>query len=137
MKPFVGSIESITEINTAFRRVLFTGKHMQLVLMSLRPHEEIGYEVHPRTDQFFRIEKGRALFVLDRAEKIVGPGWAVVVPAGTHHNIINISKTKTLKLYTLYAPPKHPAGTLQMRKPSDPGLETWLPKRPVAPKTRR
>ena len=133
MKPFVGSIEGVTEINTAFRRVLFTGRHEQLVVMSLRPLEEIGYEIHPHTDQFFRIERGRALLLLDRTEEIVGPGWAVIVPAGTRHNVINISKTKALKLYTLYAPPKHPAGTLQMYNPGGMGPR----KRPVTPKARR
>lgn len=95
---------------------------MQLVVMSLLPLEEIGYEVHPHTDQFFRIEKGRGLFVFAsgrdgaaRNEVVVGPGEAIVVPAGTYHNIINISKAKALKLYTIYSPPKHQAGTLQRK----------------------
>ena len=89
MKPFVDSIEGLTETNKNFRRVLFTGKLMQLVVMSLKPLEEIGLETHPHTDQFFRIEKGRAYFIIGRNEEMVGPGWAVVVPAGTPHNIIN------------------------------------------------
>lgn len=120
MRPFADSIEGLTETNNNFRRVLYTAKRMQLVVMSLRPLEEIGYEVHPHTDQFFRVEKGRALFQIGEEEIVVGPGGAVIVPAGTHHNVTNTSATRPLKLYTIYTPPKHPAGTLQSRKPKIP-----------------
>lgn len=115
--PFVGSIEKATEKNNYFRRVLFTGKHEQLVVMSLKPNEEIGREMHPKTDQFFRVEEGKAKFVFNKNEEhVVGPGGAVVVPAGTYHNVINPSPTKPLKLYTVYAPPNHPDGTVHKTK---------------------
>lgn len=114
---FTGSIEKLTEKNTSFRQVLFTGKHAQLVVMSLLPGEEIGNEVHPKVDQFFRIEEGEATFVLDGKEKRqTRDGDAVVIPAGTYHNVINSSKTKALKLYTIYSPPNHPDGTVHKTK---------------------
>ena len=117
MNHYVGDIEKQTLKNNYFRQVLFTGKHAQLVVMSLKPGEEIGNEVHHNIDQFFRIEEGEAKFVLNNKEKhIVKNGWAVVVPAGTYHNIINNSKTKKLKLYTIYSPPNHPAGTIHKTK---------------------
>jgi len=117
MTGYVGPIEKTTEKNKYFRRVLYTGKHLQLVVMSLQPKEEIGNEVHKRVDQFFRIEEGRAKFVLDGTEKhLVGAGGAVVVPAGTYHNVINTSPTKPLKLYTIYTPPQHPDGTVHKTK---------------------
>jgi len=117
MKPFVGSIEKQTLKNNYFRKVLFTGKHAQLVLMCLKPKEEIGNEVHNHVDQFFRLEGGEAKFVFNGKEKyIVKNGDAVVVPAGTFHNIINNSKTKKLKLYTIYSPPNHPPNTIHKTK---------------------
>ena len=117
MTGYVGPIESATERNKYFRQVLFTGKHLQLVLMCLQPKEEIGNEVHEHVDQFFRIELGRARFVLnDTEEHLVKAGEAVVVPAGTYHNVINTSSTEPLKLYTVYTPPQHPAGTLHKTK---------------------
>lgn len=117
MTAFVGSIEKITEKNKSFRKVLFTGKHLQLVVMHLQPKEEIGNEVHKKVDQFFRVEEGRARFVLDQGEEhLVGPGGAVVVPAGTYHNVINTSATTPLKLYTVYTPPQHPDGTVHKTK---------------------
>ena len=117
MKPYVGHIEKVTVKNKFFRQVLFTGKHTQLVVMCLQPKEEIGNEVHNNVDQFFRVEEGRARFVFDDKEKVVvGDGDAVVVPAGTYHNVINISKDKPLKLYTLYSPPNHPDGTVHKNK---------------------
>jgi mannose-6-phosphate isomerase-like protein (cupin superfamily) len=117
MKHYVGNIEEQTLKNNYFRRVLFTGKHAQLVVMSLKPEEEIGNEVHPKVDQFFRIEEGEAKFILDNKEEhIVKSNWAVVVPAGTYHNIINNSKKKPLKLYTIYSPPNHPPGTIHKTK---------------------
>ena len=117
MTGFVGSIEKLTEKNHYFRQVVFTGKHTQLVLMCLQIGEEIGNEVHPKVDQFFRIEKGEAKFILNGSEEhIAGEGDAVIVPAGTYHNVINNSTTKQLKLYTLYSPPNHPDGTVHKTK---------------------
>ena len=99
--------------NTYFRKVLFTATHAQLVVMCLQPGEEIGGEVHPNIDQFFRVEQGQATFVFDRKEQCqVGEGDAVVVSAGTHHNVINTSKTTPLKVYTIYSPPNHADGTV-------------------------
>jgi mannose-6-phosphate isomerase-like protein (cupin superfamily) len=117
MTGYAGSIEKQTLANTYFRQVLFTGTHAQLVVMCLRPGEEIGNEVHPKVDQFFRIEQGEAEFVLDGQEKhLVRDGDAIVVPAGTYHNVINASKTTPLKLYTIYSPPNHPDGTVHETK---------------------
>jgi mannose-6-phosphate isomerase-like protein (cupin superfamily) len=117
MVGYVGAIETETLKNTDFRQVLFTGKHAQLVVMCLQPGEEIGDEVHPNTDQFFRIEQGEAKFIFDeKKEYIVRDGGAVVIPAGTYHNVINTSKTTQLKLYTVYSPPNHPAGTVHATK---------------------
>jgi mannose-6-phosphate isomerase-like protein (cupin superfamily) len=117
MTGYVGPIEKLTERNHYFRQVLFTGKHTQLVVMCLQKGEEIGNEVHSKVDQFFRIEEGEAKFVFNGSEEhIVGEGDAVVVPAGTYHNVINTSKTSQLKLYTLYSPPNHPDGTIHKTK---------------------
>ena len=114
---YVGSIEKQTLKNIYFREVLFTGKHSQLVVMCLQAGEEIGDEVHPNVDQFFRIEQGEAKFVLNENEEhLVREGDAVVVPAQTYHNVINTSKTAELKLYTIYSPPNHPAGTIHKTK---------------------
>ncbi len=117
MTAYVGPIEKLTEKNKNFRQVVFTGKHLQLVVMCLQPDEEIGNEVHDDVDQFFRIEKGKARFVFnDTEEHLVGPGDAVVVPAGTYHNVINVSSAKKLKLYTVYTPPQHADGTVHKTK---------------------
>ena len=117
MIAYVGSIEKQTLANTYFREVLFTGKHSQLVVMCLQVGEEIGDEVHPNVDQFFRIEQGEAKFVLNENEEhLVREGDGVVVPAQTYHNVINTSKTEELKLYTIYSPPNHPAGTIHKTK---------------------
>jgi len=117
MPGYSGPIEKQTLNNTYFRQVLFTGKHAQLVVMCLQPGEEIGDEVHPNVDQFFRIEQGEAKFVLDEKEyRAARDGDAVVIPAGTYHNVINTSKTTQLKLYTIYSPPNHPDGTVQKTK---------------------
>jgi mannose-6-phosphate isomerase-like protein (cupin superfamily) len=117
MIAYVGNIEKQTLENTFFRRVLFTGKHAQLVVMCLAPGEDLGDEVHPNVDQFFRIEQGEAQFVFNEGqEHTVRDGGVVVVPAGTYHNVINTSKTAPLKLYTLYAPPNHPEGTVHRTK---------------------
>jgi len=117
MAAYVGPIEKISVKNKYFRRVLYTGKHLQLVAMSLQPKEEIGNEMHKGVDQFFRIEEGRAKFVFGAKEvHLVAAGGAVVVPAGTYHNVINTSLTKPLKLYTVYTPPQHPDGTVHKTK---------------------
>lgn len=117
MTGYVGPLEKQTLANGDFRRVLYTGKHEQLVVMRLRPGEEIGEETHPDTDQFFRIEEGEAAFIFDGAQRhAAGDGDAVVVPAGTRHNVINTSKTEDLRLYTVYAPPNHPDKTVHKTK---------------------
>ena len=117
MIEYVGGIEKLTLENTYFRQVLYTAKHVQLVVMCLGPGEEIGDEVHHDVDQFFRIEQGEALFVFNEEQKrAVRDGDAVVVPAGTYHNVINLSQTAPLKLYTLYSPPNHPDGTVHHTK---------------------
>lgn len=117
MKRYVGAIEDLALRNTNFRQVLFTSKHAQLVVMCLKPGEEIGDEVHDGVDQFFRIERGEAKFVFDEKEvHIAREGDAVVVPARTFHNVVNASKTEDLKLYTIYSPPNHPDGTVHKTK---------------------
>ena len=116
MKPYTGDIEQETLANTFFRKVLFTGAHTQLVLMCLQPNEDIGMEVHQTVDQFFRFEKGHGKVVINGEETMVKDGSAVVVPAGSEHNIINTSETETLQLYTLYSPPNHPEGTVHKTK---------------------
>jgi mannose-6-phosphate isomerase-like protein (cupin superfamily) len=107
MKGFSIDIEEATLENKSFRKVLYTSKHSQLVLMNLKPLEEIGMEVHEENDQFFRFERGLGLCIIDGNEYEVGDGFAVVVPAGAQHNIINISETEELKLYTIYSPAHH------------------------------
>jgi mannose-6-phosphate isomerase-like protein (cupin superfamily) len=117
MIEYVGPIEQLTLNNTYFRQVLFTAPHSQLVVMCLQPGEAIGDEVHPKVDQFFRIEQGEAKFICnEKAEHPAHEGDAVVIPAGTYHNVINTSKTALLKLYTIYSPPNHPPGTVHKTK---------------------
>ena len=117
MTGYVGHLEKDAVKNKYFRRVLFTGKNEQLVLMCLQPNEEIGDEIHANVDQFFRIEEGKARFVFNEKEThTVGAGDAVVVPAGTYHNVINASATEPLHLYTIYSPPQHPDGTIHKTK---------------------
>jgi mannose-6-phosphate isomerase-like protein (cupin superfamily) len=117
MTGYVGPIEQQTLKNNYFRQVLFTGQYCQLVVMCLQAGEEIGNEVHPAVDQFFRIEEGVAKFIFNgKEEHVVQDGEAVVVPAGTYHNVINPSKTKALRLYTVYSPPNHPDGTVHKNK---------------------
>ena len=117
MIEYVGPIQKQTLNNTYFRQVLFTAPHSQLVVMCLQPGEAIGDEVHPKVDQFFRIEQGEAKFIFnEKDEHAVHEGDAVVVPAGTYHNVINTSKTALLKLYTIYSPPNHPPGTVHKTK---------------------
>jgi mannose-6-phosphate isomerase-like protein (cupin superfamily) len=114
MNGFVGDIETLALDNSAFRRVVYTAKHCQLVLMSLKPTEEIGMEVH-RLDQFFRVEEGSGEASLDGVCHPIGAGFAILVPAGTNHNIINTGAVP-LKLYTLYAPPNHRNGTVHQTR---------------------
>ena len=110
MKGFVQDIENLAVENDDFRRVLYTAKHCQLVVMALEPKQEIGAEVHT-LDQFFRVESGTGEAILDGVRTTIRPGFAVVVPAGANHNIINTG-TAPLKLYTLYAPPNHRDGAV-------------------------
>ena len=116
MKGFSTNIEKDTLENKNFRKVLYTGKHSQLVLMSLLPEEEIGMETHTDNDQFFRFEKGEGKCIIDGNEYNLSDGSAIVVPAGAKHNIINVSKTEDLKLYTLYSPAHHQDGVVRATK---------------------
>ena len=106
-KGFVADIEEATTKNTDFRRVLYTGKYCQLVLMCLKPKEEIGMETHDDVDQFFRFEEGKGIVVIDGVKHAVKDGSGVIVPSGAEHNVINTSTTANLKLYTIYSPPEH------------------------------
>ena len=115
MKGFIDDIEDRTEQNSHFRHVLYTGKHMQLVLMSLEPGEEIGEEVHSDRDQFFRIEEGSGEAWIDGVRTKIEDDIAVVVPAGARHNIRNTGDVP-LRLYTIYAPPEHAEGTVHVTK---------------------
>jgi mannose-6-phosphate isomerase-like protein (cupin superfamily) len=116
MQRFHANIEDASKTNTYFRKVLFTGKYIQLVVMSLKPGEEIGMEVHDNVDQFFRIEEGEAKFVIDKEEIMADEDEVVIIPAGSKHNVINSSTTEKLKLYTIYSPPNHPDGTIHQTK---------------------
>ena len=116
MKGFNTNIEKDTLENNNFRKVLYTGKHSQLVLMSLKPNEEIGMEVHPDNDQFFRFEKGQGKCIIDGNEYDLSDGSVIVVPAGAQHNIINVSETDELKLYTIYSPAHHKDGIIRATK---------------------
>jgi mannose-6-phosphate isomerase-like protein (cupin superfamily) len=116
MKGFNANIEKDTLENNNFRKVLYTGKHSQLVLMSLKPKEEIGMEVHKENDQFFRFEKGQGKCIIDGNEYDLKDGSAIVVPAGAEHNIINVSETDDLKLYTIYSPAHHKDGVVRATK---------------------
>lgn len=110
MKGFVQDIEGLAVKNNEFRRVLYTAKHCQLVVMALKPKEEIGAEVH-KLDQFFRVEEGSGEAILDGVRTAIRPGFAIVVPAGANHNIINTGNAP-LKVHTLYAPPNHRDGVV-------------------------
>ncbi len=113
---YTDNIEDRTLENSNFRKVLYTGKHMQLVAMCLKPSEDIGEEVHDTVDQFFRIEEGEAKVVMNGEETILTDDMVAIVPAGTLHNVINTSDTNDLKLYTIYAPANHPEGTIHATK---------------------
>ena len=112
---YCDNIEKRTVENDDFRRVLYTGGHLQLVLMTLQPGEEIGAEVHPDRDQFFRFEEGTGAVDIDGVENRVEEDFAVIVPAGARHNVRNIGSVP-LRLYTLYAPPEHQDGVVQSTK---------------------
>jgi len=116
MKGFNANIEKETIENTNFRKVLYTGKHSQLVLMSLKPNEDIGMEIHAENDQFFRFEKGVGQCIIDGNTYELGDGSVIVVPAGAQHNIINTSATEYLKLYTIYSPAHHKDGIVRATK---------------------
>ncbi len=116
MTGYVGNIEEKTLSNTYFRQVLYTGQHAQLVVMSLKPNEEIGFEVHEIVDQFLRIEKGNGKVIMDGEEHNLGDGSAIVGPSGVKHNVINTSGESDLKLYTVYSPPHHKDGTIHKTK---------------------
>ena len=115
-KGFHANLEQFTLGNENFRQVMYTAEHCQLVLMSLLPGEEIGLEVHADGDQFFRIEQGHGKITIDETEYLVVNGDAIIVPAGAKHNVINMSTTEALKLYTLYAPPHHQDGVIRKTK---------------------
>jgi mannose-6-phosphate isomerase-like protein (cupin superfamily) len=113
---YVTNIERDALSNEDYRRVVFTGRNAQLVLMSLKPGEEIGRETHAEHDQFIRVEAGRGIAVLGGKEHTLSDGVAVVIPAGVEHNVVNTSADIPLRLYTLYSPPEHPDGTVQRTK---------------------
>ena len=115
MNGFVKNIEELTEDNKNFRHVLYTGKHLQLVLMALKPGEEIGEEVHAETDQFFRVEKGKGEVLIDGKRTPIESDDAMLVPAGARHNVINTGDMPLL-LYTLYGPPEHKDGVVRATK---------------------
>lgn len=128
MTAYVGALESLTLKNSSFRRVIFTAVHSQIVLMSLLPGEEIGEEVHSDVDQFFRVEQGEAGFVFgEREPRLARDGDAVLVPAGTQHNVVNTSRTKLLKMYTIYSPPNHPEGTIHETRADAEAAERGTP----------
>ena len=116
MKGFKINIEKATAANDNFRKVLYTAGHSQLVLMSLKPEEEIGKEIHNDNDQFFRIEVGHGKCIIDGNEYELKNGHAIVIPAGAKHNIINTSEIAALKMYTIYSPPHHKDGIVRATK---------------------
>ena len=113
---YIDDIEKETLENENFRKVLFTGPKMQLVVMTIMPGDDIGMEVHEDHDQFIRVEEGEAKVILNGEETMAEDDFAIIVPAGTEHNIVNISQNDPLKLYTLYAPPEHADGTIHATK---------------------
>lgn len=116
MVGFVTNIEADTLANDNFRKVVFTAPHSQLVLMSLLPGEDIGVETHGDVDQFFRVEKGSGKVVIAGVETPISDGFAIVIPEGTEHNVINTSQTETLRLYTIYSPAHHKDGVVHQTK---------------------
>jgi mannose-6-phosphate isomerase-like protein (cupin superfamily) len=136
MTGYFESIEKQALKNKYFRQVLFTGKHAQLVVMCLKAEEEIGNEIHQDVDQFFRIEKGKVKFILNNGSEkhVARNGDVVIVPAGTWHNVINVSKGKS-KLYTIYSPPNHPDGTIHKTKKDAEKAEKAEQNLELAPRT--
>jgi mannose-6-phosphate isomerase-like protein (cupin superfamily) len=116
MEGYKINIEKATTENANFRKVLYTSSHLQLVLMSLQPGEQIGSEVHHNVDQFFRIEEGNGIFMIDAKEYTIQQGDVVIVPAGARHNIINVDDASALKMYTIYGPPNHKDGTVHLTR---------------------
>ncbi len=116
MKGYNANIEKLTLENDSFRQVLYTGKHCQLVAMSLLPNEEIGLETHEENDQFFRFEKGEGKVLIDGNEYVVGDGDVIIVPTGAEHNVINTSSSESLKMYTIYSPAHHRDGVVHVTK---------------------
>jgi mannose-6-phosphate isomerase-like protein (cupin superfamily) len=115
-KGFKGNLESLTKENSNFRKVLYTGPHSQLVLMSLKPGEDIGMEVHDGNDQFFRFDQGEGEAIVGETKYVVKDGDGVVVPAGTEHNVINTSSAGDLRFYTIYSPAHHQDGVVRATK---------------------
>jgi len=118
-KIFKGNIEQLSKNNKFYRNVLYTNRKQQLVIMSLLPLEEIGMEKHRHTSQFIRVEKGKGMANINGHRYLLKDGDSVVIPPGTWHNIVNTSKTRSLKLYTIYSPPEHPKNTRQKLKPEN------------------
>jgi mannose-6-phosphate isomerase-like protein (cupin superfamily) len=116
MKGFKTNIENASLGNASFRKVLYTAPHLQLVLMSLLPGEEIGQEIHSGTDQYFRFESGEGKCIIDETVYVIAEGDVIIVPEGSTHNVINTSQEKTLKMYTLYGPPHHKDGIVMATK---------------------
>lgn len=116
MVGYLQNIEELTLKNTDFRQVLYTGQHAQLVIMSLKPNEDIGEEVHEIVDQFLRVEAGEGKVIMNGEEQLIQAGDAFVVPAGTTHNVLNTSADNSLKLYTVYSPPHHKDGRVHKTK---------------------
>ncbi len=116
MQGYKANIEKLTEDNNYFRQVLHTSKNFQLVVMTLKPNEEIGFEVHGTNDQFFRFESGNGKVIIDDSEYAVSIGDAVIVPMGSKHNVINTSDREFLKFYTIYGPPHHKDKTVHKTK---------------------
>lgn len=116
MKGYCGNIEKLMLANENFRQVLYTSKHSQLVIMALLPNEEIGEEVHEDNDQFFRFEAGQGKVIIDGNEYAVSDGDAIIVPAGSKHNVANVSSSEALKLYTIYSPAHHRDGVIHSTK---------------------
>lgn len=116
MTGYTSNIEELTLANTFFRSVLYTTNNIQLVLMSLKPNEDIGFEVHEENDQFFRFEKGNGKVVIGNEETLITDGSVVIVPKGINHNIINTSDSEDLKFYTIYGPPHHKDKTVHKTK---------------------
>ncbi len=123
-QPFVINIDEATKLNNNYRLALWTGCHLQLTLMSINVGEDIGLEIHPHLDQFLRVEQGQGLAMMGKErhnldfQRCVGDGYAIIIPAGTWHNVINTGNMP-LKLYSIYAPPQHPYGTVQAVKPEE------------------